>query len=353
MKTKLLICSAIIVLLLLVAKCGYSQTWYGNNPTFTSGTYNAGYTGTAIIQGNVTFTNGGSLSAVDVQPQATLTLQQSVEFYNGSTIESGGTIYAQSDLALDLTNTISGSLYVTGTLTSNNQGEVLSGCAFIQTDNLTVHNDNLFSGTGIIYITGTYNSETGSNYHPLTASNTILVNYTGAWEGFGAAQPTTNTASICSTLQPVTITGQSVTESSDEQVTFSWTSTIESNVKYYIIKGSVDGKTFVDVDTVNSYWPTGTSSVAHPYSVTFDNSLIVTTAGICGLLVILGLAIGLIKKRKLATVLSLFAFSFAIYSCTKHTDVSKSVTSKYKYFYLTEVDQDGTVNYFQPTFSVK
>jgi hypothetical protein len=358
MKTKLIVCSAILLLLLLVSKCGYSQTWYGNNPTFTSGTYNAGYTGTATITGNVTFTNGGSLSNVDVQPQATLTLQQAVEFYSGSTIESGGTIYAQSDLALDLTNTISGSLYVTGTLTSNNEGEVLNGCAFIQTNNLTVHNDNLFSGTGIIYITGTYNSETGSNYHPLTASNTILVNYAGAWQGFGSAQPTSNTASICSTIQPVTLINVNAVLNNGV-LTFNWTSTLESNNSYYEVQGSVDGITWDSVGVLASQWPSGTGSSQKVYSFTYSDVTVVE-AGI-GLALIIYLTFvalsgwlgtKIVKKLEGAGVVIAIALTLLITSCHKTNSVTTTSKVKYSYFRLLQVDQDGTHTYYQTVFKV-
>jgi hypothetical protein len=340
--------SFLFALLSLVSS---AQTWYGSNPTFTDGfNGSAGYTGTATIEGRVTFTNGGSLSTVDVKSGGVLTLQQSVEFYAGSTIEGGGTINAQQDLTFDVTNVIEGTLNVAGTLSSNNQGEQLSGCGFIKTTNLTIHQDNLFSGSGIIYITGIYNSETGSNFHPLTQSSSIVVTYSGTWIGFGAATKGAATNSLCSTTTPVTIINFSIKEDALNNVTASWTSTIEGDVNNYVVEGSTDGTTFVPLAEVATLAPGGNSSVATDYNTTFNNNLDVIVAGfsLVGSFLLIGLFAGSIKLRKalVAPMTVLLIAGVSLVSCSK-TGPKVDHTNKYTYFRLKTNFNDGTFTYLQ------
>jgi len=340
--------SFILAVLSLVSS---AQTWYGTNPTFTDGFVGSvGYTGTATIEGRVTFTNASSFDNVDVKSGAVLTLEQDVEFYNGSTIEGGGEIDAQQDLAFDLTNVIEGTLKVSGTLTSNNQGETLSGCGFIQTVNLTVHQDNLFSGSGIIYITGVYNSETNSNFHPLTESSSIYVTYSGAWQGLGAATKGTATASACSISTPVTIINFSIREDAQNNVTASWTSAIEGDVNNYVVEGSADGTTFVPLAEVATLAPGGNSAVATDYTTTFNNNVDVIVAGfsLVGSFLLIGLFAGSIKLRKalVAPMITLILVGAGFASCTKNV-AKVAHTNKYTYFRLKTNFNDGTFTYLQ------
>jgi hypothetical protein len=352
-KMKTFFLSFIFALLSLVSS---AQTWYGNNPTFTDGfAGSVSYTGIATIEGNVTFTNGGSLSTVDVKSGAILTLQQDVEFYAGSTIEGGGTILAHQDLAFDLTNTIEGTLKVSGTLSANNPGEVLNGCAFIQTVNLDIHQDNLFSGSGIIYITGVYNSEAGNNYHPLTQSSTIDVTYSGSWTGFGAATKGSATTSACAISTPVTIINFFIREDALNNVTASWTSTIEEDVNNYVIEGSTDGTTFVPLAEVATLAPGGNSAVATDYSTTFNNNLDVVIAGfsVVGIILFVGLLGGTVKLRKalVAPMMVLLIAGASLASCSK-TGPKVEHTNKYTYFRLKTNFNDGTFTYLQQQWHI-
>jgi hypothetical protein len=155
---------------------------------------------------------------------------------------------------------------------------------------------------------------------------------------------------------PVTITQFSVQESKQDQVSVSWTAEMESNVDYYVIQASSDGDNFVGVDTVNSYWPEGTSAVPHVYNETYDNARIIKEAGMgaVAFLLVLGIVVGMIKKGPfVARCAALFLFSYSINACTKQITTPTTTVSKYQYFRLVEVDLDGTLHYDQQTVVVK
>lgn len=344
------------LLICILSLVTFSQDWYGNNPTFTTGTYNVDYTGTATITGNVIFTNGGSLSTVDIKSGGSLTLQSTVEFFNGSIVENGGSLIALQDVKLDNANTFFDNVSVAGTLEINNQGVTLATCSFLKVKNLLIHQDNVFSGSGLIWITGNYDSEAGSNFHPLTSNNTIHVNYSGTWAGFGAAQQTGNTTSICSTVTPVTILNVDA-KLKNGVLNFSFTSSIESNNNYFSIEGSTDGRNFVEIGRVNSFWTGGNSSTEHDYLFTFDD-IQVTEASIGGLfatLLFLGLVVGFVKSKRMkviTTYAGMILLSLGAFSCHKTNDVKVNTTYKYTYVRFKSVDLDGTLHYYQRVFKI-
>jgi hypothetical protein len=343
--------SSILAVLSLVSS---AQTWYGNNPTFVDGFVGAvDYTGTATITGHVTFTTGSvtSLSTVDIKSGGWLTLQGSAELYAGSNIEAGAKLEAQDHLVFDVANTIAGTITVVNTLLINNNGLTLSGCAFIKTGNLQINNDNVLHGSGLIYVTGVYGYQ-GANDGP-TQDATIRINYPGVVStNIGEAMRTTSNTAPCVISTPVTITNFAIKEDAGFNVTASWTSTIEGNVDYYVVEGSADGTTFVPVATVASYWPGGNSAVAHDYSTTFSNGVVVATASI-GAVLMIGLILGSIRLRKalVAPMIALTVFLVGFASCTKHEDTAKK-GNKYTQFRLKTVFTDGTFAYLQDTWSL-
>jgi hypothetical protein len=350
---KTLLIGAFLMLLLLVAKCGYSQTWYGNNPTFTDGFVGAvDYTGTATITGHVTFTSASktSLSTVDIKTGGRLTIQGSAELYAGSIVEAGSTLEGQDHLIFDGANTIAGTVTVVNTMLINNDGLTLSGCAFIKAGNLQIDNDNVLHGSGLIYVTGVY-EYSGGNDGP-TQDATIRINIPAhVSTNVGKATLTTANTAPCALSTPVTIINFSIKEDALNNVTASWTSTIEGDVSNYVIEGSSDGTNFVPLAQVATLAPGGNSSVATDYTVTFNNNVDVVIAGfsVIGFFLLMGFVGSTVRFRKALiaplAVLLIAGASFA--SCSKTNGSKVEHTNKYTYFRLKTNFNDGTFTYLQ------
>ncbi len=248
MKKVILFTSLIAITLLAQA-----QTWYGNNPTFNDGFVgDVNYTGTATINGHVTFSSGsvGTLTGLHLTSGAVLTLTTS-EILLGSTVEAGATIAAQDHLVFDNTNTIAGTITVVNTMEVDNTGLVLSGCAFIKCGNLIAKNSNIFSGSGLIYVTGVYSYQ-GSNDGP-TQSSGILFNIT-TYEStnIGKGTKSTKTTSPCLLSTPVTfVDAPHVIAVYPNYVTVQFAVANQSEMKQYNIQLSNDqGKTWYTAEIV-------------------------------------------------------------------------------------------------------
>jgi hypothetical protein len=340
--------SFIFALLSLVSS---AQTWYGSNPTFTDGFVGAvDYTGTATITGHVIFTSGSksSLSTVDIKSGGHLTLQGSTELYAGSTVEAGALLEAQDHLIFDVSNTIAGTVTVVNTMLINNDGLTLSGCAFIKTGNLQIQNNNVLHGSGLI--TGAIYSYTGANDGP-TQDATIRLSFTHyTSSNTGQATLTTANTAPCTLSTPVTIVNFSIKEDALNNVTASWTSTIEGDVNNYVVEGSSDGVTFVPLVEVATLAPGGNSAVATDYTTTFNNNVDVIVAGfsVVGSFLLIGLFAGSIKLRKalVAPMTVLLIAGVSLVSCSK-TGPKVDHTNKYTYFRLKTNFNDGTFTYLQ------
>lgn len=326
------------IALLMLTIVSFGQTWYGSNPTFNDG-FNGSvdWNGTATINGKVTFTNAKSFDKVNVTAGSTLTLQQDAEFYNGSQIS--GKLNGAA-VKFDNTNTITGTLNATS-LEVNNGNVALSGCGMVNVKSLSIHQDNLFTGTGLVMITGSYSNE---NYHPLTASSSIFVNYQGTFTGFGSAQLSTSTGA-CNITTPVVFKSfQAEADNAHNSIIFEWTTMTESNVDHFEVIQTSDVKTPIIVAYIAA---AGNSASPESYSatVTFaDVTMAAFGQGFFGLLLLVGMAVGLWRKRKMLVMIACVVIVGGT-SCTK--EVQKAVIkSKTETFQLRAVDKDGNTSYF-------
>lgn len=381
----------LIAVLFLITHIGTSQTWYGSDQTFQSGTYSANIGANITIAPNATveFTSfqlsSGSMTVgrnatviIDRLGSSTLNgkliIDSSANVSLYTNIATNGMVkvspFANLSIAgdWDISNgsvVDSGTVAIAGTLTLRQPNVLtLTGCsAFVLHTINNLSAPNPITGTGYISI---YNYI--SNGNPLTSSSTLSIRYNGTdittLTGMSNDGHTTITPhgivsysamAGCAVVTPVLFsawTAQNVSGS----VGLSWTTTMEQNNKYFVVEGSMDGKTFDSMAVVKTHWFTGNSS--SPYTYNFLYYIPVTKEGgmiLFFLIIFIVSGICFIKKQFVLGMKFMFIFSIVVNgmilicstSCTKTNNNSTTAPKKYSFFRLKQVDLDGHVNYNQ------
>ncbi|MCH5716057.1 hypothetical protein [Niabella hibiscisoli] len=124
-----------------------------------------------------------------------------------------------------------------------------------------------------------------------------------------------------------------------------WTTETETNNSHFEIEGSVDGKTFTTIKTVDTKAINGNSNSTIEYAVTLDKNSLGIVLGI-SLLTLLSIAGW--KSGKNWRKISLLATAFFIIgsACNK-SDVAEEPGDSTLFIRIAQVDKDGTKRYSQ------
>lgn len=124
-----------------------------------------------------------------------------------------------------------------------------------------------------------------------------------------------------------------------------WTTEAENNNSHFDIEGSVDGKTFAAIKTVDSKAIGGNSSSAINYELTISKNNLGTMLGISLLAVVTFAGFRSGKKWRLSSLLVLALF-IIVSACNKR-DVAKDTGDDTLFIRIAQVDKDGAKRYSQ------
>ena len=128
------------------------------------------------------------------------------------------------------------------------------------------------------------------------------------------------------------------------QLLVDWTTLSETNVSYFDIEASKDGKTFSKIGTIRTKATDGSSSQSLAYSFKLDY----TSMNVVGMSILfLSLGVAFTRRKKLAVLLTVAAISiFAFSACNKAETSSADELSKADIFIrIKQVDKDGSIKY--------
>lgn len=129
----------------------------------------------------------------------------------------------------------------------------------------------------------------------------------------------------------------------------SWTTTMESNNDFFTVQASRDGGAWNTVALIKSFYPGGTGSTPHTYSVVVNaDSSNVINAGLgskilwfYGISFVFFLIVSKLRIKRWFTILIALALVSASTSCSK-TNEFNIPNKTYKYFRIVQTDKDGT-----------
>ncbi|MGE9311325.1 PQQ-dependent sugar dehydrogenase [Niabella sp. CJ426] len=124
-----------------------------------------------------------------------------------------------------------------------------------------------------------------------------------------------------------------------------WTTQSETNNSHFEIEGSVDGKTFATIKTVDSKAIDGNSSSTINYAITLGKDSLGMMLGI-SLLAVLTIA-GFRSGKKWGQVSLLVLAVFIVVSACNKRDVAKGPGDNTLFIRIAQVDKDGTKRYSQ------
>jgi hypothetical protein len=150
----------------------------------------------------------------------------------------------------------------------------------------------------------------------------------------------------CSLDLPVTLTNFLAQTNQNGSVSVVWTTEVEQNNKDFVLQGSVDGRVWNNIATINSYWANGNSQTSHEYTYTIASIKVSEASMMVGILLLFSLGMLLHftnrKAGKLLVITSILILAGT--SCTKTSVQAPVQTESYKFLRLEQVDIDGAVN---------
>lgn len=153
-----------------------------------------------------------------------------------------------------------------------------------------------------------------------------------------------------SSALPVIISSFQANENA-QSTALTWTTSQEQNNKYFTVEGSVDGKIWDSLGTVNSKWSNGTGSTSQTYEyVLFENYIQSGFSVFVVILLALGMAYKGKKIRSQVIACGLSMMTLGMSSCKKDNSVQSH--TKYQFFRISQTDMDGNKVYYQQVVSI-
>lgn len=131
----------------------------------------------------------------------------------------------------------------------------------------------------------------------------------------------------------------------DDNLYISWTTQSETNNSHFVIEGSVDGKSFAAIKTLDSKAIDGNSSSTINYEVMLGKDSLGMVLGI-SLLAVLTIA-GFRSGKKWGLVSLLLLAIFIVTGACNKRDIAKSPGDDTLFIRIAQVDKDGTKRYSQ------
>jgi hypothetical protein len=366
----------LLVSLVFATLIGFSQPAVTQTFTNLNGIQNLNTNSGDVIyfSGNCSVQSGTLSSGATfvIETGANLSISGGMNFNGGSVyVEAGGNFISSQDLSNKQVSYINyGSITVSGNL---ELGSYTGGSCSSLTVSGVWETYNSLQGSGLIKTSG---SNTSWHVFPLGATGshfTIDFLDNNIVDADGAnpnqfypqdadvstiatqEQVTISTATIstspCSVTTPVSIMNFGF-RSVGNVTTFTWTTTLESNVDHFLIQGyNIKDSTWDSVATcVSQYGSSGTGSVQKYYSITYTDPLIPAVQaafGTLGIFLLMGIVMNVyFKKTRVIQFMSL-SLVLLIVACSKSNEkIQVTQTETYKQFRLVEVDKDGTHFYY-------